>query len=209
VIVGTLASIWRFPIKSARGESLPEAAIETDGLRGDRTSAYVVVSPGDARSGKTFRGKENDRLHLVDDDAAARALAARREIELERHDDSRFFDDAPVSLLLDRWLEGLSAHLGYAVEPVRFRPNLFVRAASDFRDGEAALAGRTLALGSAVLRARYPIERCVVTTYDPAGGPSDPRILRYIAQERNTWMGVYCDVLEAGTVRVGDTLTSG
>ena len=40
-----------------------------------------------------------------------------------------------------------------------------------------------------------PIERCVVTTYDPDGGASDPRILRYVAQERKTWMGIYCDVV--------------
>ena len=30
---------------------------------------------------------------------------------------------------------------------------------------------------------------------------------RYIAQQRDNTMGIYCDVIAAGTVRVGDALT--
>ena len=41
----------------------------------------------------------------------------------------RFFDDAPLSIIVDRWLDELRANLGYAVEWERFRPNFFVRAA--------------------------------------------------------------------------------
>jgi uncharacterized protein len=100
----------------------------------------------------------------------------------------------------------LSAHVGYDVEPIRFRPNLFVRACADFSAGETALQGRTLRVGSVVLSVRYPIERCVVPTYDPAGGASDPRILRFVAQQRETWMGIYCDVAQPGVVRVGDSV---
>jgi uncharacterized protein len=207
MLVGTLASIWRFPVKSGRGESLDEVTIESTGLRGDRTSAYVVVSPGHARTGKTYRGKENERLHLAADDAAVRAHAQAKSVEVERRDNGRFFDAAPVSLLVDCWLSTLSAHLGYAVEPIRFRPNLFVRAADDFSADEEALVGRRLCLGSVVLTVRSPIERCVVTTYDPTGGPSDARILRFVAQERNTWMGILCDVAQPGLVHVGDSVT--
>jgi len=208
MLVGTLASIWRFPVKSLRGESLEEAVVEAGGVRGDRCAAYLVATPGHARSGKTYRGKENERLHLAGDDAAVAALAREGSVELERREGERFFDDAPISILVDRWLDDLSAHVGYPVEPIRFRPNFFVRAARDFVGAEEALSGEKLALGSCVLQVRYPIERCVVTTYDPAGGPSDPRILRFVAQQRKTFMGVYCDVLEPGSVRLGDELLS-
>jgi len=165
------------------------------------------VREGHARTGKTLRGKEHDRLHLIDDAATAVASAADLGIATDlRGDEGRYFDDAPVSLLLDRWLDGLSAHVGYAVEPIRFRPNLFVRAADGFSEDEQALVGATLVIGEVALEVRYGIERCVAVTYHPEGEPSDPRILRYVANERATLMGIYCDVLRAGVVRAGDAV---
>jgi uncharacterized protein YcbX len=206
--IGTLASIWRYPVKSLRYEPLDEAEVEPSGVHGDRTAAYLVRSPQSVRFGKAFRGKENDRLHLARGDEEVRVLAEAASTDVTRAEGDRYFDDAPISLLVDRWLDELSAFVGYPVQPLRFRPNFFVVAETDFRDGEAALEGATLQLGSVVLKVRGPIERCVVTTYDPEGGPADSRILRFVAQERNARMGVYCDVERPGTVRVGDVLES-
>ena len=63
-----------------------------------------------------------------------------------------------------------------------------------------------LALGAVRLRVRSPIERCVAVTYHPRGEPSDPRILRYLAQARKALLGIYCEVVATGTVSVGDSL---
>ena len=203
--IGRLDAIWRYPTKSLHFELLDEAHVDSDGIRGDRTRALIVTA-GHARLGKPYRGTENDRFHLETDREAARALAAQRGVQTQERGGERFFDAAPISILVDRWLDGLSAHLGYAVQPDRFRPNLFVRAADGFSMLEEDLAGWEIALGPVRLRVRAPIERCVVTTYDPDGGASDPRILRYVAQERKTWMGIYCDVVATGIVRPGDEL---
>jgi len=203
--MGTLAQIWRYPVKSMHWEPLERVEIDADGLRGDRASA-LIVRDGHARTGKTLRGKEHDRLHLLAGGATGVASASERGIATELCSEGRYFDDAPVSLLLDRWLEGLSEHVGYAVEPVRFRPNLVVRAAGGFSEDEHALVGATLAIGEVALAVRYGIERCVAVTYHPEGEPSDPRILRYVANERATVMGIYCDVLRAGVVRAGDAV---
>ncbi len=205
MLIGKLDAIWRYPTKSLHFEGLEEADVDPDGIRGDRTRALVVTA-GHARLGKPYRGTENDRFHLESDVEAARALAAERGVQTEAHGGERFFDAAPVSILIDRWLEGLSAHVAYAVEPSRFRPNLFVRAADGFSMLEEDLVGWELALGPVRLRVRKPIERCVVTTYDPDGGANDPRILRYVAQERKTWMGIYCDVVTPGAIRQGEDL---
>jgi len=203
--LGRLGAIWRYPIKSLAGESLESALVFADGLEGDRERA-LLVRDGHARTGKPYRGKENDRLHTAADAPAALELARVRGVTAElASDDERFFDDAPISIVVDRWLDGISDHVGYRVEYQRFRPNFFIEAQKGVPE-EAALSGRELALGEVRLRVRYPIERCVVTTYDLAGGEADARILRYIAQERSTWMGIYCDVLRAGTVRIGDSL---
>jgi uncharacterized protein len=206
MVIGTLAAIRRYPVKSLRGETLDCVRVAESGIPGDRAEAFFVRA-GHARVGNTYRGKEHDRLHLTADVEAAATLASQAGVEIERRAGEHFFDDAPVSLLVDRWLEGLSEHLGYVVEWERFRPNFFVRASAAFSVPEEALVGADLRLGTVRLRVRTPIERCVTTTYDPKGGASDPRILRFVAQERNAWMGIYCDVLEPGVARIGDALT--
>ena len=204
--IGTLAAIWRYPVKSLRGESLPETAVEPDGIPGDRARA-LIVRDGHARLGKTYRGKENNVLHLQSDIESGVAAARERGVDVSTTGDApHFFDDSPVSIIVDAWLRELSAHMGFDVEPQRFRPNFFIRANGGFTADEAALTGRVLSLGEAVLRVRYPIERCVTTTYDQTTGESNPEVLRYVAQHRSTWMGIYCDVLRAGTVRIGDSL---
>ncbi len=207
MIVGTLAAIWRYPVKSLRGESLTIAEVTDSGIAGDRTTA-LFVGHGHARAGKTYRGKEHERLHLTADPDEARALGAARGVELERRDGGRFFDTAPISLIVDRWLDELGTLLGRPVEVERFRPNFLVRADAAFAAGEAELTGWELQLGDVRLRAIKPIERCVVVTYDPCGGPSDPNVLRQVSQHRNTWMGILCDVVGPATVRVGDALRS-
>ncbi len=205
MFIGTLDALRRYPVKSLRGEAIDWVEVSPTGIPGDRASALIVRS-GSARIGKTYRGKEHDRLHLLTDTEAATAQAAQRAVEVELHRSDHFFDDAPISLLVDRWLDDVSRHVGYRVEWERFRPNGFVRAAAEFSQAESDLVDTQLQLGTVRLRVRSPIERCVTVTYHPRGDPSDPRILRFLAQRRNTWMGIYCDVLEPGSARVGDPL---
>jgi len=200
--IGTLRAIRRYPVKSLRGEVLDACSVFATGLEGDRGSALIATSG--PRAGKAYRGKEDDRLHRLD--RAEEALALAPGIELAQSDDGGFFDDAPISLIVDRWLDGVSSFVGYRVEFERFRPNFFVEAAPGIALDEAALTGRELRLGEVTLRVRYPIERCVVPTYDLQGGSADPRILRYVAQARSNWMGIYCDVPRAGIARTGDSL---
>ncbi|MBV9719063.1 MAG: MOSC domain-containing protein [Candidatus Eremiobacteraeota bacterium] len=205
MLIGTLLDIRRYPVKSLGGQKLERTQVEPEGVAGDRVGA-LVVRGGHARIGKTYRGKEHDRLHLLSDERAAIAAAAARGTAVEMHRGDRFFDDAPVSLLVDRWLDDLNEHLGYRVEWERFRPNFFVQAARSFAQTESELVGAQLRLGEVRLRVRSPIERCVAVTYHPSGEPSDPRILRYLAQSRNAWMGIYCEVLEPGATAIGDEL---
>jgi len=206
MVMGTIEGLRRYPIKSLAGETLEHVEIADSGIPGDRADSLVVRS-GSERVGKLYRGKEHYRLHLVSTAGAARAAAAARGVDVELQSGTHFFDDAPVSLLVDRWLDSLNAHVGYSVEWDRFRPNLFVRAVDGFEDEEPAMVGDDLEIGTARLRVRCPIERCVAITYHPRGAPADPRILRYLAQQRETLMGIYCDVVQPGVVHVGDEVT--
>lgn len=206
--IGSVAALRRYPVKSLRGEAHDSLEVGETGVVGDRTGALFAL--GDhARAGKTYRGKEHELLHLTADVQEAVAMAAQRGDRVELQRGEHFFDDAPVSLLIDRWLEEPSAQLGYAVEWERFRPNVFVHAAADFAQAEEDFVGTELRIGSVRLRVRMANERCVVVNYDPAGPDQDPRVLRWLAQNRAALLGVYCDVLEPGVVRVGDAVVTG
>jgi uncharacterized protein YcbX len=189
-----------------RGERLDRVEVEAGGIPGDRGRA-LFVSSGHVRAGKTYRGKEHERLHVLDDFESARVSAAERGVSLEAVDGDHFFDAAPLSLLVDRWLDGLSRHLGFDVEFTRFRPNVFIRAAAGFNSDETALSGALLTAGGVRLRVRGPITRCVTITYAPDANSIQSEVLRYIARERNAWMGVYCDVLAPGSLGVNDAVS--
>jgi uncharacterized protein YcbX len=49
VAVGRLREIWRYPVKSMAGESVPRADVSWQGLAGDRRWAFI--RPGIPRSG--------------------------------------------------------------------------------------------------------------------------------------------------------------
>jgi uncharacterized protein YcbX len=205
-VLGELAAIWRYPMKSLAGEPLERTAIEADGIPGDRAGALFVRS-GHAREGKTFRGKEHNLLHTVHDTARATELAAQRGVQVEVRDSERhYFDAAAISLVFDRWIEEVERALETPLDPRRWRPNFYARAASDFTLREPDLIDRVIEIGGVVLRVRDTIKRCVTTTYDIETGERDDDVLLYVAQNRANAMGVYCEVELAGTVRAGDVL---
>lgn len=205
--LGTIAHIWRYPIKSLTAESLESVACDARGLAGDRRRALFVATPGHARDGKAYRGKENALLHTLAEADDAISLGTARDITLDLRDDGPFFDLDPISLLLDTWLRDGERVAARALEPLRFRPNVFVQAAAGFSATENALVDRLLAIGDVRLRVSQPIRRCVTTTYDLRTGESDPNVLAAIARERDNTMGIYAHVIRPGCIRCGDAIT--
>jgi uncharacterized protein YcbX len=99
----------------------------------------------------------------------------------------------------------------------RFRPNLVVDAHGGQGFPEDAWLGSRLRVGEALFRVVVPTPRCVIPTLGHDELPPDPGIMRAVARDhripvfdlgRLSCLGVYLDVLEAGTVRVGDSVTS-
>jgi uncharacterized protein YcbX len=70
---GTVAQIWRFPVKSMRGEQVTEGVLGEQGLEGDRQWGVV-----DAATGKVLSAKREARLL----DASARLLGGQVEMSL-------------------------------------------------------------------------------------------------------------------------------
>jgi len=200
-LLGTVERIWTYPVKSLHRVEHDEVPVEEDGLAGDRRAA-LYVSSEHARTGKTYRGKEDNRLHLIVEPGEALGAAESRGVEVEVRAGERYFDAGAVSLILDRWIAEVEDALGKALDPLRWRPNFYVRGKAALKEED--LVGKRIALGSVVLAVRTAIGRCVTTTYDQVTGDGDPDVLGYVARARNNKMGVYCDVERTGTVRRGD-----
>jgi uncharacterized protein YcbX len=72
-------------------------------------------------------------------------------------------------------------------------------------EGEDALIGSSIALGSAILDVGMRIQRCVITTRQQPGGiERDLSVMRTIARERNARLAVGALVSQPGLVHVGD-----
>ena len=89
----------------------------------------------------------------------------------------------------------------------RFRPNFVVDIGSDQPFAEREWLGRRVAIGNdAVARAQQECPRCIMVTHGFDDLPKDPKVLRAIVQEASGNLGIYADVGQPGTVRVGDSL---
>jgi uncharacterized protein YcbX len=201
--VGTVAGLWRYPIKSLAGQPVQSSYLDENGLAGDRRAALFLATPDQPRTGKTVRGKEQPRFHTASDAGVARKLAPS--LDLDVREDGPYFDAQPVSLIFDRWLEELEQICGRHIEALRFRPNVLVRARADVPP-EAELAGRRLRIGNVVLLVLQPITRCITPSYDLETGASSTEILRGLVHVRKNLMGIYCRVEQAGALAMGDSV---
>src|SRR2546423_6378356 len=75
--IGTVESLWRYPVKSMRGEELDEMFVGYAGVYGDRLFAFE--SSASPRGFPFFTGREQNRMiryrpHFRDPDKAARPV---------------------------------------------------------------------------------------------------------------------------------------
>jgi uncharacterized protein len=206
-MLGTVEALYRYPVKSLRAEPLSAAEVRAAGFAGDRGTALFVSSREHARTGKTYRGKENRLLHTVTALDAAAGLALAAGVTVETADEApHYFDAEPVSLVFDTWIRDLEALAGREVDPLRFRPNIVAIAAPSFTRREHELIGTRISAGDVTLAVVSAIKRCVTPSYDVATGTPDPQLQRTIVAERGNIMGVYCRVVTPGTITRGAAL---
>jgi uncharacterized protein YcbX len=225
-VVGRVAGLWRYPVKSMAPEELDSVEVSWHGLAGDRRWAFIRA--GQVRSGFPWltirehpelahyrpRFTEPDRpnasptlvrtpaggeLDVADPALAAELGPGVRVIRQDRG----VFDTMPLSLLTTQTLAGLGRLVGTGLAAGRFRPNLLVDAPGrDFP--EDAWVGRVLRVGGLRMRVDLRDKRCVMVTIDPVTLLREPAVLRAIARERDTRLGVYGSAVAPGRVAVGD-----
>jgi uncharacterized protein len=225
-VVGRVAGLWRYPVKSMAAEELDHVEVSWHGLAGDRRWAFIrdrqvrsgfpwltirerpelahyqprFAEPDRPNASPTLvRTPSGGELDVADPALAAELGPGVRVIKQDRG----VFDTMPLSLLTTQTLAGLGRLVGTDLAAARFRPNLLVEASGrDFP--EDAWVGRVLRIGGLRMRVDQRDKRCVVVTIDPVTLHRNPAILRVIARERDARLGVYGSTVQPGRVAVGD-----
>ena len=207
-----VSELWRYPVKSMRGERLDVAQLGGDGVVGDR-QVHVRESSGRVATSRFRPGLLGlagtlgaDGEPLVDGVpwSAPEALARVRAVTEPRAQLVRFdgedvgqrFDVLPLTVLT----ESMARAVGY--DRRRFRPNLLIADAPD--DAELEWAGYGLRVGEALVGVRNRRSRCVMTTFDPDTLEQDPMVLLRVVRSFGGRVALDCWVEEPGKVRVGD-----
>jgi hypothetical protein len=205
-----VAELWRYPVKSMRGEPLEAVEVREDGFAGDRL-VHVVDDRGVLVTGRTRPGLLGLRATLADDGAALvdgapwRSEEAARAVEtaagggarmVAADEDGLRFDETPLLVATDGMVEA------FGIDRRRLRPNIVLAGVDGMseRDWE----GRRLHVGDVVIALDHLCERCVMTTFDPDTLEQDPDVLRRINAELGGRAALNCMVERPGRIALGD-----
>jgi uncharacterized protein YcbX len=207
--------LWRYPVKSMRGERLDSAEIGRDGVDGDRL-VHVRERGGRVVTSRYrpdllgFNGTlGDDGEPLVDGEpwCSTETLAKVRsvtepDVELVRFhgvDHGQRFDVLPLTVLTD----GMARAVG--VDHRRFRPNILIGGVDELE--EADWPGARLCIGEARIGIRNRRSRCVMTTFDPDTLEQDHSVLKRIVRFFEGTVALDCWIEAPGRIAVGDPVT--
>lgn len=231
-IVGHVAALTRFPVKSMAGEPLSEAEVDWQGIEGDRQYAFVLSENGTRFPWLTGRNVNAMILHRarfadpsdprgspvevtapdgwhggLRDTALAERLteAARAPISLIQLAIGAY-DSMPVSVVTTAAHAEVEAAHGGTLDPRRFRINVVIESAASQDEWK----GKRLVFGDAddgaSLLIADGIPRCAMITLDPDTAERDPSVLRTVAQQFGNVYGVYAAPARKGMIRIGDAV---
>src|SRR3954471_14297126 len=207
-----VAELWRYPVKSLRGERLKAVDIGENGVEGDRL-VHVRQQSGRVVAGR-FRPRLRGRQGSLGEDgeptidglpwtsAAARELvraAAGPSVELIRTtgvDHGDRYDVLPLTVVTESMVQEVG------VDRRRFRPNIVIAGAEGLEETE--WPGYGLRAGNVLIGVRNRRARCVMTTFDPDSLEQDPGVLRRIYGAFGGEVALDCWVFEPGRITEGD-----
>jgi hypothetical protein len=203
-----ITELWRYPVKSMRGEQIGDAvAVTDDGVTGDRL-AHVYGPRGvlTARTRPRLLGLAGtlgpDGEPLVNGapwDGPATAAVVRDvagvEARMAGYDGPERFDVLPLLVATDGAIEALG------VDGRRLRPNIMLGGVPGL--DERSWPGRALRIGEALIGVQSVRSRCIVTTIDPDTGEQDLDVLRRIHRQLAGTMALNCWVIRGGRIWVG------
>jgi hypothetical protein len=231
--VGEVEALFRYPVKSMRGELLDVAELGWHGLDGDRRLAFhragdrggfpwltasrlpelILFTP--LRSGAVDAGALPTHVRTPEGEALAlfgEALASdvgRRvgaPVEM-MHLNRGIFDEASVSVITSTTVDEIARLVAHRPDVRRFRPNVLIASSRAVPFEEDEWVGGVLTFGDAGEAAAVGVshrdERCAMVNFDPESARSSPEILKAIVRSRDNKAGVYGATIRRGRLAVG------
>ena len=234
--IGNIEAIFRYPVKSMRGELLAAATLGWHGLDGDRRLAFrrldghsdfpwltasklpdlIRFTPRRRQDANTdalpthVLTPEGEEMPIFDEALAAeigRRCGHGVEMMQLKHG---IFDDASISMITSDTVREISRLAGASGDVRRFRPNIVVRSTRGVPFEEDEWLGGVLTFGDANDPAGITVTtrdvRCAMVNFDPDGGRPSPEILKAVVSANQKNAGIYGTVTRIGQLAVGQTI---
>ncbi len=234
--IGRVEAIFRYPVKSMRGEELGAANLGWHGIEGDRRLAFrrvddrsglpwltasklpdlVLFSPrrgeegGEADLPTHVRTPDGADLPIFGDDLASeigrRYGAPVQMMQMK----NGIFDDACVSVIATETVREIGRLAGQSLDVRRFRPNVVVRLlrGSPFQEDE--WLGGMLSFGEEEAAPTIAVTmhdvRCSMVNLDPDSANPAPEVLKAIVRANQNNAGIYGTVTRTGRLVVGQAI---
>ena len=232
-LVGTVRTLYRYPVKSTAGQALRTATVTAEGLRHDRRWAAYTDDGGIASGKRTRRfravaglmgwsssAQEDDDVPVLvspngvryraDDPAASEALTAAfgQRLTLTPETVTQHHDESPVHLLTTSSLAAVERLLGATVDARRFRPNIIIDTGDRPVFVDDHWTGAELAVGDeVVLQLGAGMPRCVMVDQRQTEVATEPQVLKLLGAHHGLILGLQACVARDGRVRAGDVVT--
>jgi len=234
--IGQIEALFRYPVKSMRGEPLDAATLGWHGLEGDRRLAFrrvderggfpwltasklpdlISFTPLRRDDGKNealpthVRTPEGEEMPLFGEALAAevgRRFGAPVQMMHLKHG---IFDEGSISVIASGTVQEIGRLAGRSTDIRRFRPNIVVRSTHAVPFEEDQWVGGVLTFGEADGAPAVTVTmrdlRCVMVNFDPDGGSPSPEVMKACVRANQNHAGIYATVTRIGRLSVGQTI---
>lgn len=233
VEIGHIEAIFRYPVKSMRGEQLDVATLGWHGVEGDRRLALrriddrsgfpwlpatklpdlLLFAPhgdgADARGDLPthVRAPDGAELPVFGEDLAAevgRRYGAPVQMMQLKHG---IFDEASISAITLETVREICRLAGQNADVRRFRPNFVIHSLRSVPFEEDAWLGGVLSFGAGdeapAISVTMRDVRCSMVNLDPDSAQPAPEVLKAVVRVNQNNAGVYATVTRTGEIAVG------
>ena len=234
--IGRIEAIFRYPVKSMRGEPLDAASLGWHGLDGDRRLAFrrlddrgdfpwlsasklpelILFTPrwreyGSAGAPPTHVLTPDGEEMPVFGEALAAEVGRRCRAPVQMMQLRQgIFDEASVSVITSDTVAEVCRLGGRRADVRRFRPNVLVRSTRGIPFEEDEWVGGALTFGEGDAAPTVAVTerdiRCAMLNVDPDDGSTAAEMLKAVVRVHQNTAGVYGTVTHIGRLAVGQAV---
>lgn len=235
--IGYVEAIFRYPVKSMRGERLDATTLGWHGLDGDRRLAlrkahdpsgfpwlnatklpelllYVPHNPGGSAAAVLpthVHTPDGEDMPVFGEELAAEVSSRCRSPVHMMHLRQGIFDDASVSVISADTANEIAQLAGQPPDVRRFRPNVVLRLVRPGPFQEDGWVGGVLTFGEGANAAAVTVTqrdvRCSMVNLDPDSAVSAPEVMKAVVRANENCAGIYGTVTRTGQLAVGQRVS--